>query len=855
MKKRVIAFSLAVLMSLLTVDSRAVALGTSQTTTNENQTEVNEHQQPEGITSETEKQEQTPEEATTQTEEQNKVKASKVEESSIITSLQATINAADAGKATSVTLNENAIVNNSITIPAQKNIILNLNTYQLEAGQANPVIIVEENAILTIEGNGSLINNFDDGVVVENNGTLILKGGTLNTAGNRGMVISKTEAGQKVEGSYTLTSGSVVAAKSGSPLKSIKVVVLGTPENIKSSHIDYQSIKLTWNSVEGAKAYEIYCSKNQDTGYAKIGITSNNYYISEKLVTGTTYYFKIKSVSEGTESSLSTAVYKAPKPEVTAKITAKSVNYDRVKISWSAVKGATEYRIYRSTQENTGYKKIKTVSNVTEYVDSGLKNGSQYYYKVRAYVAKVAGSYSKISSVKPVIKKPTKVKAKSASYNSVKLSWNKVSGASKYAIYQSTNEKSGYKKLATVSSKLTSYKVKGLKTGVHYFYKVYAIKSGVRGKASSVVYSAPKPDKVKQITTGSGGNKKAVISWTKPKAAKTYRVYRSTNRSTGYQRIATVSSTSYTDTNLKDGTTYYYKVVSVTGKAKSGYSPVVAFTNAKKVKLNKSSISLQVGQSTTLKASFSPAETTTKTVKWSSSDRSVAKVNQTGKIKAIAEGTAVITAKSVNGKVAKCEVTVKKGIVIVLDPGHGGNDSGAAYNGVYEKDLNLKVSKYTKAELEKYKGVAVYMTRTTDVYPTLAERTEFAQAKGATCFIAQHFNASVSHTAAGVGAFITLNNAYNSESKALAKKVISQLKSDIGIGEWGVYTRASNDYPGQDYYAVIRGSIAKGFPGIIIENAFMDSSDFSRFLNSDAKLKKIGVSNAKAIAAYYGLKK
>ncbi|RDU22130.1 N-acetylmuramoyl-L-alanine amidase [Anaerosacchariphilus polymeriproducens] len=857
MKKRVIAFLLAVLMTLLGVDTRAVAVGNIQTTSNENQTVVNEKQQPESVMGETERQEQTPEESAQQTEEQDEVKAGKMEvgESSIITSLQTSINEAGADTATTVTLNENAVVNNSITIPSQKNIILNLNTYQLEAGKETPVIIVEENATLTIEGNGSLINNFDDGVVIENNGTLILKGGTLNAAGNRGMVISKTEDEQKVEGNYALTSGSVVASKAGSPLSSIKVVVLLTPENVKTSNVNYQSLKLTWGSVEGAKAYEIYSSKDKDSGYSKIGITSNNYYTSEKLVTGTTYYFKVKSVSEGTESSFSTAVYRAPKPEVTAKITAKSINYNKVKISWRAVNGATRYKIYRSNQENTGYKRIKTVSNVTEYVDSGLQNGSKYYYKVRAYASKIGGYNSKASYVKAVIKKPTKVKAKSASYNKVKISWNKVSGASKYTIYQSTNKKSGYKKVATVSSKTTSYKVGRLKTGVHYFYKVYAIKSGVRGKASSVVYSAPKPNKVTQIITRSGGNKKSVISWTKPKAAKTYRVYRSTNKSSGYQRIATVSSNSYTDTDLKNGTTYYYKIVSVTGKAKSSYSRAVEFTNAKRVKLNKSSISLQAGQTKTLKASVSPSKTTTKTVRWSSSDKNVVKVNQRGKIKAVSQGTAVITAKTANGRIAKCTVTVNKGIVVVLDPGHGGYDSGAVYNGVYEKDINLKVSKYTKAELEKYSGVAVYMTRTTDVYPTLAERTEFAQEKGATCFVSQHFNASVSHTAAGVGAFITLNNGYNSESKALAKKVISQLKSDIGIGEWGVYTRASNDYPGQDYYAVIRGSVAKGFPGIIVENAFMDSSDFSRFLNSDSKLKKIGISNAKAIAAYYGLTK
>ena len=127
--------------------------------------------------------------------------------------------------------------------------------------------------------------------------------------------------------------------------------------------------------------------------------------------------------------------------------------------------------------------------------------------------------------------------------------------------------------------------------------------------------------------------------------------------------------------------------------------------------------------------------------------------------------------------------------------------------------------------------------------------------KGATCLISQHFNASTSHTVTGIGVFVTLQKAYSSDSTALAKKVIAQLKSDVGIREWGVFTRASTSYPGQDYYSVIRGSVAKGFPGIIIENAFMDSSDYSKYLSSDSKLRTIGKSNAKAIAEYYGLVK
>jgi N-acetylmuramoyl-L-alanine amidase len=91
----------------------------------------------------------------------------------------------------------------------------------------------------------------------------------------------------------------------------------------------------------------------------------------------------------------------------------------------------------------------------------------------------------------------------------------------------------------------------------------------------------------------------------------------------------------------------------------------------------------------------------------------------------------------------------KGNVIVVLDPGHGGSDPGApsnpiTYNGVtyIEKTIALKIALATKAELEKYTGVTVYMTRSDDRALTLKERVDFGKAKGATVFVSQHLNAS-----------------------------------------------------------------------------------------------------------------
>jgi uncharacterized protein YjdB len=78
-----------------------------------------------------------------------------------------------------------------------------------------------------------------------------------------------------------------------------------------------------------------------------------------------------------------------------------------------------------------------------------------------------------------------------------------------------------------------------------------------------------------------------------------------------------------------------------------------------KVTLSKASLTLNVGKTHTLKATVSPGNATNKNVTWTSSNKKVATVSSSGKVKGIKKGTATITVKTANGKTAKCKVTVK----------------------------------------------------------------------------------------------------------------------------------------------------------------------------------------------------
>ena len=206
-------------------------------------------------------------------------------------------------------------------------------------------------------------------------------------------------------------------------------------------------------------------------------------------------------------------------------------------------------------------------------------------------------------------------------------------------------------------------------------------------------------------------------------------------------------------------------------------------------------------------------------------------------------------------------------IVVVLDPGHGGNDPGAvnASKNLIERDLNLKISQYTKQELDKYAGIRVFQTHygvpTNQTPPTLQERADIANELHADLLVSQHINALDSTTKVqGAEVYVTRDTTqdrFNKDCTRLGNGMLSNL-SALGIKNRGIFTKASETYTYPDgvvadWYGIIRNPMFYGIPAIIVEHCYLDSSD-TQFIDTDAKLQKIGQADAKAIADFYGLK-
>src|SRR4029077_74071 len=100
--------------------------------------------------------------------------------------------------------------------------------------------------------------------------------------------------------------------------------------------------------------------------------------------------------------------------------------------------------------------------------------------------------------------------------------------------------------------------------------------------------------------------------------------------------------------------------------------------------------------------------------------------------------------------------TSKPFAVVVLDPGHGGEDSGAMCGGVMEKDLALDVARRVDRLLDS-EGVATLMTRLGDSYVSLADRAAFGNRVRESIFISIHFNEDNKPVASGVETYYAVH--------------------------------------------------------------------------------------------------
>ena len=156
--------------------------------------------------------------------------------------------------------------------------------------------------------------------------------------------------------------------------------------------------QLTWKAVSGAASYRVYRATAKNGAYSVINTTKALTYTNTGAALGTTYYYKVEALNAAGKSMGFSAIVEGKVAPVLA------VGYSSVsgkpQLTWKAVPGATEYQVYRSTQQNSGYTKINTTTS-TSYVNTGAKAGTTYYYRIVAVKGTAVSDFSNIVNARP----------------------------------------------------------------------------------------------------------------------------------------------------------------------------------------------------------------------------------------------------------------------------------------------------------------------------------------------------------------------------------------------------------------------------------------------------------------------
>lgn len=249
---------------------------------------------------------------------------------------------------------------------------------------------------------------------------------------------------------------------------------------------------------------------------------------------------------------------------------------ESVGLSWAASPGAASYEVKRSVTSGGPYTTIATGVTTNQFTDAGLTNLTEYFYVVSAVNAAGGSPDSEETNATPLPQPPDAPTGLSVNAGNgfVALSWNASFGAASYKVKRSTVSGGPFTEVSSgVVS--TSWTDNNVANGTTYYYIVTAVSVKGEGAPSMQVSGTPSavpqpPASLNAVAMNSG----ASLFWPSSSGATAYTLKRSTTSGGPYTVVASaITGSSYQDSGLSNGTTYYYIVTASNATGESTASP------------------------------------------------------------------------------------------------------------------------------------------------------------------------------------------------------------------------------------------------------------------------------------------
>jgi len=362
---------------------------------------------------------------------------------------------------------------------------------------------------------------------------------------------------------------------------------------------------ISWPVVPGATSYNILRSLTSGGPYVLITTgaagpvcgsgLNNGTYLDTTAVNGATYYYVVQSVNpvgssvnspESFGGATPNGSISSSAPASPSSLSIGSAVHHSVTLNWGSAPGANFYTVYRSTLVNNGggasnvLGTIVLANNVTSptYTDTSPTDGSIYSYSVSATSAGGTSSNSAPAVAVPLPASPASAPGSLSGIfvsSSIVLNWSPVSGAVGYIVRRGTNAAGPFTFVMSVTE--TTYTDSGLNPATTYYYQVSAMNAGgVSANATATVVPAPlAPLSLSAVP----GDSQVTLSWTSIPGATGYYVYSGPDSGDETNLVVgNYAGTTFTNTGLSNGTTYFYVVTSTNSNGESPNSPEASAT-------------------------------------------------------------------------------------------------------------------------------------------------------------------------------------------------------------------------------------------------------------------------------------
>jgi fibronectin type 3 domain-containing protein len=377
---------------------------------------------------------------------------------------------------------------------------------------------------------------------------------------------------------YRVRAGNAAGVSAPSNTASAAIpTVPATPSGAWATLSTTTEIDLSWvNNATNADGYKIIRKTGTNGTFNLVatlpaGATS---YQDRGLSPGTLYDYHVVAFNIAGNADFAGLTEATLSPAPTGP-TAAAGN-GRVVLTWAASPGAVSYNLYRGTiAGGESPTPIQTGIASPSFTDTAVTNGQAYFYDVTAVDPASASppnpggesAPSAEASATPQSPPPAPTNPNAGAGNAqVTLTWTPSAGATSYNVYRGTS--AGGEGATPYQTGVTSpfFTDGGVTNGLTYFYQVSAVNGGAESPRSGEVSATPQgPPPAPAGLTATPGNGQVALTWTASAGAASYNLYRGTasggEGSTPIQ--AGLVGTSFTDSGLTNGLTYYYQVSAV----------------------------------------------------------------------------------------------------------------------------------------------------------------------------------------------------------------------------------------------------------------------------------------------------